>query len=207
MPALRIPLFPLELVLFPGNTLPLHIFEPRYQTMIRRSIDEASPFGITLAREHGLLRTGCTAEVARVLQRHDDGRMDIETVGRSAFRLIELHQENPLLESTIEILEDDPSPGPPEIAARLRDLYRQCCNLLADETFPEPDALSPDASLSYSIAHPLPLELEEKQELLEIRSEAARRARLVEHLREFLTRIEQIRRGQSKAAGNGHSPS
>ena len=122
---------------------------------------------------------------------------------------MELHQENPLLESTIEILEDDPSPGPPETAARLRELNRQCRKLLADENSPEPDDIpddiSLDASLSYSIAHPLPLELEEKQELLEIRSEAARRARLVEHLQEFLTRMEQIRRGQSKAAGNGHA--
>ena len=64
MAMLRIPIFPLNLVLFPGNSLPLHIFEPRYKTMIRDSMDNRTPFGIVLATENGLARIGCTLHVA-----------------------------------------------------------------------------------------------------------------------------------------------
>ena len=85
MPSLRIPLFPLNLVLLPGNKLPLHIFEPRYKKMIRDSMDNRTPFGIVQAKEDGFSRVGCTAEVIHLLQTYDDGRMDIETVGLFPF--------------------------------------------------------------------------------------------------------------------------
>src|ERR1700728_1478628 len=114
MAMLRIPIFPPHLVLFPGNSLPLHIFEPRYKTMIRNSMDDRTPFGIVLATENGLARIGCTAEVINLLKTYDDGRMVIKTVGLFAFRIEELHQENPLLEATIESLEDDLSPSTPD---------------------------------------------------------------------------------------------
>jgi len=93
----RIPLFPLNVVLLPGAELPLHIFEPRYREMVKTCIEEKSEFGILLSLPKGLARVGCTAEITAVVERYDDGRMDILTAGRAPFRVVELFTEDPLL--------------------------------------------------------------------------------------------------------------
>jgi hypothetical protein len=241
MPLVRIPLFPLNMVLFPGNSLPLHIFEDRYKQMIRRSMDDRTPFGIVLATDDGLARIGCTAEVVQLLKTYDDGRMDIETVGLFPFRINEIHQENPLVEATVEPLEDDLSlnsssisdspegdiinnvtddatddatlgsiPGAApgshtdaETAAEILDLYASCHALLHGDT-PAPFDNLPGTALSYQIAGRLPLDLGVLQQLLEIRAEPARRAKLAERLREFLPQLAGIRQRQAKANTNGH---
>src|SRR5262250_2228258 len=91
----RIPLFPLNVVLFPGADLPLHIFEPRYRKMVRDCLDNKSEFGMLLALENGIAGTGCTAEILEVAKKYNDGRMDILTVGRAPFRVVQLFTENP----------------------------------------------------------------------------------------------------------------
>src|SRR5271168_2923552 len=93
----RIPLFPLNVVLFPGEQLPLHIFEPRYRRMVRECLDGKTPFGMLLSMPNGVVRVGCTAEILEVLKRYDDGRMDIVTAGRDPFRVLELFHDDPLL--------------------------------------------------------------------------------------------------------------
>src|SRR5215469_12632273 len=70
----RIPLFPLNVVLFPGEQLPLHIFEPRYRRMVRDCLDTTSPFGMLLAMDDGITRVGCTAEILEIIKRYPDGR-------------------------------------------------------------------------------------------------------------------------------------
>jgi ATP-dependent Lon protease len=207
MAILRIPLFPLNLVLFPGNTLPLHIFEARYKQMIRSALDHHTPFGIVLAKENGIARFGCMAEVTQLLKTYEDGRMDIETVGLLAFRIDEVHRENPLLEATVESLEDGAAPEPIDMvdAAELFDLYGRCHALLHGGT-PTPIDNLPGTSLSYQIAGRLPLGHDVLQELLEIRAETARRAALAERLREFIPQLAGIRYNQAKASGNGHGP-
>jgi Lon protease-like protein len=89
----RIPLFPLDVVLLPEMPLPLHIFEPRYKTMIRRCLAEKIEFGMILAANQGIAAVGCTAEIVRKLRDYSDGRMDILTEGRAIFRLEELLDE------------------------------------------------------------------------------------------------------------------
>ena len=86
----RIPLFPLNVVLLPGAELPLHIFEPRYREMVRNALENKTEFGMLLSLPKGLARFGCTAEILEVLKREDDGTMDILTVGRAPFRVLEL---------------------------------------------------------------------------------------------------------------------
>ena len=105
----RIPLFPLNVVLFPGEQLPLHIFEPRYRRMVRDCLDTTSPFGMLLAMDDGITRVGCTAEILEVIKRYPDGRMDIVTVGRDPFRIVELYTEDPLLAGQVDYLEDHDS--------------------------------------------------------------------------------------------------
>jgi len=99
----RIPLFPLNVVLLPGADLPLHIFEPRYREMVRDCLDNKAEFGMLLALENGIAGTGCTAEILEVAKKYNDGRMDILTVGRAPFRVVELFTDNPLLEGTVTI--------------------------------------------------------------------------------------------------------
>src|SRR5579864_4357368 len=93
----RIPLFPLNVVLLPGAALPLHIFEPRYRGMVKDCLEEKTRFGVLLALDNGVARVGCTAEIIKVVQRYNDGRMDILTVGREPFRVVELLDQNPLV--------------------------------------------------------------------------------------------------------------
>src|SRR5579871_3645715 len=119
----RIPLFPLNVVLLPGTRLPLHIFEERYKLMIGRCIDQQTPFGIILAVRDGIAAIGCTAHVVRVAKTYDDGRMDILTAGQTAYRVQELHNDQPYLEGDVELLEDDPRPGPGSDATQLRTLF------------------------------------------------------------------------------------
>jgi Lon protease-like protein len=87
---MKIPLFPLDLVLFPGVPLPLHIFEPRYRQMAAECLATSAPFGIVRARPEGLAVIGCTARIVRILHRYPDGRSDILTQGIDRFEIEQL---------------------------------------------------------------------------------------------------------------------
>ena len=102
MSAGHLPLFPLEVVFFPGMLLPLHIFEPRYKLMIRRCLAQRQEFGVILARNGGIAGVGCSAEVLKVIKQSDDGRLDIVTVGQTRFRLLELFHHLPYLQGSVD---------------------------------------------------------------------------------------------------------
>src|SRR5438046_6307691 len=106
------PLFPLHVVLFPGEQLPLHIFEERYKEMIGEALREHTEFGVVLASEKGIVNTGCTATVDQVLREYPDGRMDILTRGRRRFEILLLNDERTFLRGAVEFFDDDePEPG------------------------------------------------------------------------------------------------
>lgn len=199
----RIPLFPLNVVLLPGVPLPLHIFEPRYKLMIQRCLDEHLEFGVVLARSVGFAPVGCTAEILEVVKRYADGRMDILTAGRSRYRIHEVFEEQPYLERAVEYVDDEPSTLDDSVRARLITLHEQCHALLFGRRSAafEP---APDAALSYQIAGTLPLELEYRQSLLEILSEAKRRSQLLEHMEKWVPHLARLDRGRKRAGGNGH---
>src|ERR1700683_5348255 len=132
----RIPLFPLGVVLFPGRRLPLHIFEPRYKLMVGRCAQDKAPFGIVLAAEQGIATVGCTANILEIAKTYEDGRMDIVTFGESAYRIRELHNDEPYLEGEVELLPDDPQPGPAATAAELLALFEKCYRLLQEGPVP-----------------------------------------------------------------------
>jgi len=93
-----IPLFPLQLVVFPRTRLPLHIFEERYKEMVGEAIRDESEFGIVLARDGGILNAGCTVKVSKVLEMYADGRMDILTLGQRRFEILSLNEEKDYLQ-------------------------------------------------------------------------------------------------------------
>lgn len=199
----RLPLFPVEIVLFPGMPLPLHIFEPRYKVMIRRCRQDQQEFGVLLAAEKGVAEVGCTAEIVKVVKEYEDGRMDILTLGQSRFRLRETFQEQPYWEGRVDFLPDqDDLPGDAAAAARLRESYEQVFRLLHGRA-PEPLAEARAGGLSYRLAAELPLPLEYKQQLLELVSEAERQQNLAEQLEAWLPQLEQLDRTRKQARGNG----
>ena len=199
----RIPLFPLNVVLFPGEQLPLHIFEPRYRRMVRECLDNGSPFGMLLALEKGVVRVGCTAEILETTKRYDDGRLDILTVGRSPFRIVDLFTDDPLLEGQIDYLEDaDASLDPPN-QMQLIELYETCHTLLFGDIPRDVQASSPEG-LSYAVAACLPIELLWKQQILELRSEVDRQQRLLAYLRDWAPHLQKEEGLRHRAVGNGH---
>jgi ATP-dependent Lon protease len=199
----RIPLFPLDVVLFPGTPLPLHIFEPRYKTMIRRCLDEQIEFGLVLARQDGIAATGCTAEVAEVVKQYPDGRMDILTFGRSVFHIAEVYEDQPYLEGQVEYLEGDSTPAETSTQQQLQALFNRCTELLFGREAHRLD-LEAEIPLSYQIACVLPIDLEHKQELLETLSEADRQTHLLAHLTKWVPQLARMEQVRKKAGGNGH---
>jgi Lon protease-like protein len=206
----HIPLFPLDLVLFPGMTLPLHIFEPRYKLMIAHCLGENLEFGMILAEGQTVSTIGCTTEIVRKIKDYPDGRMDIITEGRAVFRLIKVLEEKEYYEGIVEYPPDELSTQDLRVEAHLRDLFQQYRTLLTSEPWLSPDR-NPKGddrprSLAYSMAEALPLELRERQELLEMRAEDVRRAYLARWLGESLPRLVERQQMRRKGGGNGHRP-
>ena len=199
----RIPVFPLDVVLFPGAALPLHIFEPRYRQMVKSCLKEKSEFGILLSLPKGVAYVGCTAEIVEVVKRYDDGRMDILTVGRAPFRVIQLYTENPLVEGHVDYLEDRGIPSNPRLRRELIELYEACHTLIFDD-YPKNADADPSQELSFVVAATLPMDLLWKQQILELRSEADRQERLVAYLREWAPHLQKTGALRQRAGGNGH---
>ncbi len=132
-----LPLFPLQVVLFPGAELPLHIFEDRYKEMIGEAVKDRLEFGVVLAGEKGLVTTGCTATVERVLKQYPDGRMDILSLGRRRFEILLLNNERPFLRGAVEFFDDEKAePAPPEIQKQALDGYNEMQALLSEPPLP-----------------------------------------------------------------------
>ncbi len=199
----RIPLFPLSVVLLPGAELPLHIFEPRYRAMVKECLEQKSEFGMLLSLPNGVARVGCTAEILQIAKRYEDGRMDILTVGRTPFRVVELLTENPLMEGQVDYLEDRESPGNPRVQRELVELFEACHTLIYDD-YPKNLEGASAEDLSYLIAATLPLDLLWKQQILELRSESDRQERLVAYLREWAPHLQKKEAMRQRAGGNGH---
>ena len=196
----RFPLFPLGLVLLPGEHVPLHIFEERYKQMIVECLDEQREFGILWLADDALKDVGCTARITRVLERFEDGRMNIVVEGATPFRLERRIGELAYPAGDIELLDDDP--GIDEDALeRARTSYADLVEQVT-ETRPEPEALAELGA--YGMAATLDIAASAKQALLELRSEPARLEQLEALFDEALKRIRTATRVAEQASGNGH---
>lgn len=199
----RIPLFPLDVVLFPGCSLPLHIFEPRYKQMIRRCLNMKMQFGVILAQKNGMATMGCTAEIVSLVKQYPDGKMDILARGQKPFQVKEVFDDKAYFEATIDCIEEASESYPPA-SKELTESYEQCHWLLFNRG-PEIPRAKGKISPAYAMASTLPLPLEEKQLLLENRDEADRQTRLLEQLKEWLPQLAYLNERRQRARGNGHS--
>jgi Lon protease-like protein len=196
----RFPLFPLGLVLLPGELVPLHIFEDRYRLMIGECLDEEREFGIIWLAEDALKDVGCAARITQVLERFDDGRLNIVVQGTTPFRLERRIGDLPYPAGDIELLSDEPATDESALE-RARSSYADLVERVTD-TRPEPETL--EELDAYGMASTLDIALAAKQALLELRSEPARLEQLEGLFAETLKRIETAARVAEQASGNGH---
>lgn len=198
----RLALFPLELVLFPDMPLPLHIFEPRYKQMIQKCLETSVGFGVVLSRSDGFANIGCTAKIVQVVRKYSDGRMDILTAGKTPFQVVETFEDRLYLEGAVEYLEDEVRNAAELATAQLMPLYEECHTLIFGQ---EPQFPPTEPSrLSYLIASELPFDLDYKQSILEMRSEAGRQRNLIERMTEWIPQLVYRDRVRRKSGGNGH---
>jgi Lon protease-like protein len=197
-----LPLFPLEVVLFPGTPLPLHIFEPRYKEMIGECLEQKKLFGVLRLQGETLADVGCTAEIVAVTKTYDDGRMDIVTQGRDRFELLGVNQERIFLRGEVLYLTDEPEQPTSAEVARAVELHRQILALAqAAQNLEEGEG----PPLSYHLAGSLPLDLDFKQKMLGIRSEAQRLRALTAYFEAILPNLRRALHIRQKAGGNGHA--
>ena len=197
-----LPLFPLNVVLFPGTPLPLHIFEPRYRQMTRECLEEKREFGVVLAQKEGIAAVGCSAEIVKLVKEYEDGRSDILTVGRRRFRVEEVLDDKPYYQGRVKFLSEAVVKEDPNAAERLLVLYAEVHRLVYER---EGSAVPAEGStLAYSVAAELPLDVEFKQELLELESEPERRRALADRLEAWADELRRAARARQKAGGNGH---
>jgi Lon protease-like protein len=200
----RIPLFPLDVVLLPDMPLPLHIFEPRYKTMVRRCLGEPCRFGSVLATKQTVAKVGCTAEIVQKVKQYPDGRIDILTSGRSVFQLAEILEEKEYYEGIVEYFAEDLSTQDPTKEARLLEMFGQCHVLLFGQAWSDTERAE-SSTLGYRLAARLPIDLQEKQALLEMRTENKRREFLLDWLSRILPELAARQRARERAGGNGHA--
>ena len=195
------PLFPLGIVALPSEAVPLHVFEPRYRAMIAECLESGSEFGIVWASEDGLRQIGCACEIAEVLERHEDGRMDILTRGTRPFRLVEAHDDHlPYPSGTVEWLDDKSEQLDAATVDAAHDAY---ATLVQQATDAEPERDRLGAMGAYDMAATVDFGLEAKQGLLSLRSENARLRLVTRLLRAALKRLDFIERAQARARSNG----
>jgi Lon protease-like protein len=200
MPSRLIPLFPLQLVVFPRTNLPLHIFEERYKEMTGKAMRENSEFGIVLAKEEGIVNAGCTVKVEKLMHTYPDGRMDIMTRGRNRFEIAELNDEQSYLRAEVEFFDDeDDSPAPPEVRHRALANFK---DLLEMGGAGEREANLDDPQLSFQLAQTLP-DLDFLNALLRHRSETGRLKQLNQYLEQYIPRQRTIERMKAVAPTNG----
>jgi len=202
----RFPLFPLDLVMLPGEVVPLHIFEQRYRTMIGECLESESEFGIVWLGGEVLHDVGCTVEITQVIEETDDGRMNILVKGVLPFRLRRRVDDMDYPAGDIVLLdEEDPTDeegavDDREAAAAARRGYADLVERVTDSRPGEDDLSELDA---YGMASTIAFENDAKQELLELRSESERLSRLATLCVRALERYDYAERASERASSNG----
>ncbi len=201
----QLPLFPLQVVLLPHAALPLHIFEERYKVLIRQCIRESSEFGVVLSRDKLFATIGCAAGITAVLRTYDDGQMDILAEGRERFRIVEVRTAGtPYAVAEVEFFTDDEPMADPSLVAETVGLYNQLVQIVYGERVKQldPDAVTP--GIAFVMAQKAGLELEQRQSILELRSERQRLEMLREYLLDVLPRLKKFEEVERIVRSDGY---
>lgn len=190
-----IPLFPLGLVLFPGITLPLHIFEERYRVMLSDCLAGDREFGVVYHDRSGMRSVGCIANIEKVLQEYDDGRSDIVTVGSERFEILKVYDEGLYLRADVSLIEDEEEADDDLGVLKRRgiDLIDRYLTLRGEEM--DEDAVShmPPQEISFVLASIEFVPTDERQQMLETRHTSTRLRRMAGILEPAIEREQQIK--------------
>ncbi|MEA5140306.1 LON peptidase substrate-binding domain-containing protein [Arcicella rigui] len=197
-----LPLFPLNLVVYPMEALNLHIFEPRYRTLINECLDNGTTFGIPAFINGKLPGFGTEVKVTALSKKYEDGRMDIKTEGIRVFRILDFQNPMALKPYAGGLLEMLPMPEVRPfvmvgLVERVKTLYRF---IDEENTF---DVNKPQP-YSYQIAHKIGLTLEEEYQLLKMPTEAERQGYLIQNLERIINTLQEIERTKERISMNGH---
>ncbi len=194
------PLFPLGIVALPGEMIPLHIFEERYKTMMNECLRDDSEFGIVWLSDDGLREIGCACEIEQVLERMEDGRMNLLARGTRPFKVLERQGHLAYPAGVVEFVEDRDDEVDPELLRTARDAY---ADLVKRATDREPDQEDLAEMSAYAMAATVDFGLEAKQGLLDLRSENARLRLVTRLFRAAIKRLDFVDRAQARARSNG----
>ena len=199
-----IPIFPLGIVVYPGEKLHLHIFEPRYKQLIRECQELNKPFGIPTVINNNVQEMGTLVQLVEIVQQYENGEMDIRTEGLQVFRILEVIKTIPeklYSGSIVNYPEYETDSGNRKlmqtVVAGVKELHR-LLNISKD--FRKPD----QELISYDIAHHAGLSLEEEYELLGLTKELQRQEYLKRHLQKVLPMLMEMEALKEKVKLNGH---
>lgn len=198
-----IPIFPLGIVVYPGEKLNLHIFEPRYKQLIKECHQGKKPFGIPSVIENKLQENGTLVNITELSKEYDNGEMDIKTQGEKIFRVLEIIKEVPdkLYSGAIVNYPDNREMGNTELMRKIMKGIRELHKLLSvEKDFKKPD----DELNSYEVAHHIGLTLQEEYDLLGLTDELQRQEFLKRHLTKVIPMVAEMEGLKEKIKQNGH---
>jgi Lon protease-like protein len=194
-------LFPLKLVLFPTERIPLHIFEPRYKELIGECLEEEREFGLVFADEDGRRDVGTRAAVVQVLQVFDDGRLNVLVEGRERFRIVAETEGRSFRTGEVEPVEDEDDPPRKADVDRALQVFAQLVEVTETDEVERPDRNSD--RLSFELAARVDFGPELKQEILELCSERERLVRLANLFDVVVQGLKLEKEVRERASGNG----
>lgn len=198
-----IPIFPLGIVVYPGEQLNLHIFEPRYKQLIKECFETKKPFGIPSVIDEKINEMGTLVQVKEISQVYDDGKMDIKTEGLQVFRMLEMINTLPdkLYSGAIVSYPDNDEKGNRALMQRIVKGVKELHKLLnIEKKFSKPE----EELWSYDVAHHAGLSLQEEYELLQLMKELQRQEYLKRHLKKVIPVLAEMETLKEKVKLNGH---
>lgn len=200
-----IPLFPLPLVLYPGENIPLHIFEPRYREMVAECTRDGHPFGIVSYLNNKVSTVGCSCDIAHVQAAYEDGRYDIIGLGVDRFLVVGFDTKRSFLQGNVsyfhDVGEDENTTVIEGLLEQITPLFVEILTMAKQEV-----ALHPveTPTRSFDFAHYVGFELTQKQNLLEIISEYERLVFIKHHLEHIIPKLRAFEETRNKIRSNGH---
>lgn len=198
-----IPIFPLSIVVFPGEKVHLHIFEPRYKQLINECFENKRTFGIPAVVNNRLQEMGTLVQVTDIVQTYENGEMDIKTQGLRIFRILEVIKQVPekLYSGAIVNYPENDDVGNRELMQKVVNGVKQLHKLLnISKDFKKPD----DLLQAYDVAHHAGLSLEEEYEVLGLMKELQRQEYIKRHLQKVLPMLLEMEQLKEKVKLNGH---
>lgn len=206
-----IPLFPLQIVVFPGQTVPLHIFEERYKQMFAdvRAAEERSevlPVGIVLGQGSEVqAEIGCTVVLQEVLHEDEDGRLNIITLGARRFHVGQIVESKSYLQAQVQYMDDEEDPMDPALLSRVLAGYGRLVELIAEESGVEVEGGIMENA--FQVAQAVALDLGARQQLLAMMTENMRLQALGDHFDQLVPIFEERRAQRRRVYSNGHNKS